>query len=800
MPRIVRRRPLLERIKSALDPWDLFLWISEEIETRELGSKSMGTEIGIALNAIFLITRANSAHSTDVDDVFGDAGDSDWLAYIASSFSWLLAALSTWNLIYTFWRSRAYRFFEADVEQPASTPSAQRVRVQSAPAAPSPLRLLSELAGESAEARAHPDKTRDVWELHLWDPLPASLQLLCLFSPVHVLIYMFALPLAPLDPHPSVTVFKCLVEQVALSAMLLVLESAFSQQNKDSALIQKEVMREYDTKFVHPRLHPVVRDVGIQCGEDDSGYDHDDVAVGTPSTLIRRGFQTHPNQNYLKHVDPDSVGQTRSSRSVSPQFFTPATKPSRPTDIFQSIHKPRPSPLRRSTPAASTPVPFEKSTMTNAATSTGTNYGGSLGVYSHSRSPLKKAANINEGGVPFSPRNSRDMAAIEQKDLADRMVGRSSSPVKENQRPGSSSSMQLDGQVEEESQSSQNPFANVRTMSFASSLKKLLPGNKPERGHTLRKRGYHYSETIDDASSPASKSGGSATYGQQNPADKLVRWNTAIEPPPSTPSISTGATPGSRTQQLYLERREKRRLRRSLKESGDFLGVQGINPATGELDVLTPSSSSAGEFSSLARAVQDRRESYESARRQLEAEKMRKWERDKQAIRAEHRSNVRWTKKRSGWSSAIEPNLSPIAQSSAATTPRGEVSTETVLRTPSVRRSSEEYFEQALGPGTTTPEQLLSSIASGLRRNPAPSEDRLSMLYGPNSRPSPLSRCTLSSQRSYSDLIPVESEFPPDPPPKPPKVGPKPVGIYTAIVSRLPKDRPILQGFAAAFI
>lgn len=301
-----------------------------------------------------------------------------------------------------------------------------------------------------------------MWELHLWDPLPASLQLLCLFSPVHVLIYMLALPLAPLDPQPSVTVFNCLVEQIALSAMLLALESAFSRQNKDSALIQREVMREYDSKFVHPRLHPIVRDVGTQCGEDDSGHDWDDVAVGTPSTLIRRGFQTHPNQNYLKHVDPDSARQAPPSHSLSPQVFTPSNKPSRPSDLFQSIHKPRPSPLRQqSIPAASTPVPPSvKSTMTNAATSTGTPYGGSLGVYSHSRSPLKKAANVNDGGVPFSPRNSRELAAVEQKDLADRMLRRRS-PFKENERPASSSSIQLDRPVDEESKSSPNPFANV---------------------------------------------------------------------------------------------------------------------------------------------------------------------------------------------------------------------------------------------------------------------------------------------------------------------------------------------------
>lgn len=84
MPRIVRRRPLIERIKSALDPWDLFLWLSEEIETRDLGSKSLGTQLGIALNFIFLVSRANGAQSTDVDDVFSDSTGSGWLTYFVS--------------------------------------------------------------------------------------------------------------------------------------------------------------------------------------------------------------------------------------------------------------------------------------------------------------------------------------------------------------------------------------------------------------------------------------------------------------------------------------------------------------------------------------------------------------------------------------------------------------------------------------------------------------------------------------------------------------------------------------------
>lgn len=86
MPRLIRRRPLSERIKSALNPWDFFLWLSEEIETRDIGSKSLGTQLGLALSFVFLLARANGAYSTgSSNDVFGDTEGSGWFAYFVST-------------------------------------------------------------------------------------------------------------------------------------------------------------------------------------------------------------------------------------------------------------------------------------------------------------------------------------------------------------------------------------------------------------------------------------------------------------------------------------------------------------------------------------------------------------------------------------------------------------------------------------------------------------------------------------------------------------------------------------------
>lgn len=90
MPRLVRRQPLSERIKAALDPYDLFLWLSEELHDSQLDEilKDWTMPIGIAANIIFLTTRANSGRDSYVNnDVFGDyegSISSGWFRWLVS--------------------------------------------------------------------------------------------------------------------------------------------------------------------------------------------------------------------------------------------------------------------------------------------------------------------------------------------------------------------------------------------------------------------------------------------------------------------------------------------------------------------------------------------------------------------------------------------------------------------------------------------------------------------------------------------------------------------------------------------
>jgi hypothetical protein len=153
------------------------------------------------------------------------------------------------------------------------------------------------------------------------------------------------------------------------------------------------------------------------------------------------------------------------------------------------------------------------------------------------------------------------------------------------------------------------------------------------------------------------------TTGQQTPDDGTTLQPTTVQD----------------TFALFDQKREARRLRQSLKESSDFLGVQGVNPHTGVMDVITPTSSSPSdntmrslpELKPYFETMADFRRAYHRASRSQDAEEaslllLRKeqeraarLQRHKDTIRAFQR-RVRWQKEQHQWSSVAEPDLSPI--------------------------------------------------------------------------------------------------------------------------------------------
>jgi hypothetical protein len=331
------------------------------------------------------------------------------------------------NTLFTFFRKRHYRLFEQSVEEAPATPSARLVRVDSSPASSSPLRYLQNVISEAAAgSRAHVDPKREVWEISIWDPKPFNLTLFTLFSPGHLVLYYSLLPPAPLDPNPSVKVLLAFLFGAFLSLQLAFVRSSFNQQAKDSTLVHGEVMNEYDTKFVRPSLNRPVRDVGIQTRESamtPRGTRTREVDVYTPVTVVNRGFKTNPNTNYARQYDPDNLSGQPASRRTSdvgvqhslttPSLITPANPYSRTNGYTTSAYS-RPSTAETD---FSSPLKPHHERLRERSPAKGD--GGSLGVYSHAASPLRKTASS-------SHLTSRDSAA----------AGRAGSPLKRMSTPG----------------------------------------------------------------------------------------------------------------------------------------------------------------------------------------------------------------------------------------------------------------------------------------------------------------------------------------------------------------------------
>jgi hypothetical protein len=270
----------------------------------------------------------------------------------------------------------------------------------------SPLRYLKTvITSATASARAYPDSEREVWEINVWDPKPFNLSIFTLFSPGHVLVYWLLLPPAKMDQRPSVTVATTIAFAALLSLQLWLLQSSFTQQAKDSALVHGEVMNEYDTKFVRPNLNQPVRDVGIQTRESATsprGTKTREVDIYTPTTIVKRGFKTNPNTNYARQYDPDNLSQRPSSSRLDSGFGAASGFSPQPTvaDATPGGHKNAYTQhtLSRPTTAGagadfSSPLKPHHERLRERSPIKGD--GGSLGVYSHAASPLRKAASSN---------------------------------------------------------------------------------------------------------------------------------------------------------------------------------------------------------------------------------------------------------------------------------------------------------------------------------------------------------------------------------------------------------------------
>lgn len=203
-----------------------------------------------------------------------------------------------------------------------------------------------------------------------------------------------------MDPRPSVTVAKAILLNIIFSVSLVYLQGSYSQQIKDQAIISKQLLHEYDTKFVHPTLHAPVRDVATQTPPSSKTPKTREVETYTPTTIINRGFHTNPNPAYAAQYDPDNLSNAPSEPGPRAREGRLSSRPS--TSSYTSMITPPTT--YSSTTADSTadfsspirpPVNLPRPQPQQRQTSPQRGDGGSLGVYSHAASPLRKTASAN---------------------------------------------------------------------------------------------------------------------------------------------------------------------------------------------------------------------------------------------------------------------------------------------------------------------------------------------------------------------------------------------------------------------
>jgi hypothetical protein len=181
---------------------------------------------------------------------------------------------------------------------------------------------------------------------------------------------------------------------------------------------------------------------------------------------------------------------------------------------------------------------------------------------------------------------------------------------------------------------------------------------------------------------------------QQQPPFHLPSFNFEKDPLPldfQKPSDDKEGPEVSKTQHMFEAKKARREQRRSLIESGDFLGIQGANPRTGYWDISTPTSSSEPsqlsyetrkKLEQLAKDIDKQKTDYEQAQARYNADLSRvqslkeqreaeKNELKKRRLKLKQRRYGKWNAGDNGWSSVAEPDLSPIRQSLVGSPVRG---------------------------------------------------------------------------------------------------------------------------------
>jgi len=187
----------------------------------------------------------------------------------------LLIFCSFFNTAYLFSRTRIYQFHKR--VDPLSSPNAKTVAAELDFEPLKPPSLGAQLRSGAWYAFSYswrwllgmkppsmnkplPPKTTQVHQLSVWNPGELEVELFCLYSPIHALLWLVT---------SSANWMLMLLIMGFTGVQLNILVHSYQTLVKDKELIAAEVMSEYNEGFVYPRVNPIRKDVAVMTHQSE---------------------------------------------------------------------------------------------------------------------------------------------------------------------------------------------------------------------------------------------------------------------------------------------------------------------------------------------------------------------------------------------------------------------------------------------------------------------------------------------------------------------------------------------------
>lgn len=347
--RVVRKQPLAEKIRTY--PFDLFLWLNEARLSIDWDSYCHYTiPVGSLLTILFTLLGKLSDHYTLANDrrenqLFRTdystyqrvksraiSGNSEWTeatprraagrhwAWVLNLLMTLLFVAALANSINVLWFPyRNYTLLSTSTDCPP--PRGSHVSKQSVSNS-TEKGFLDKLFAYFEDQTMYDDSDsdgettyevnlveKDVWVLHVWDPLKFQLHVVATFSPVTLFLVRLLLPSVPLWK------LMVLIALTGISGYCLVIW--FLQLVNDKQVVYQETFNEFNKKFVIPKTSVLKKNAVVDATHGSraaaSKVVHDDLAGHLQNDFA---FVTHDiHGNIMKSVRADK----QPSRPPSPR-------------------------------------------------------------------------------------------------------------------------------------------------------------------------------------------------------------------------------------------------------------------------------------------------------------------------------------------------------------------------------------------------------------------------------------------------------------------------------------------------